>query len=89
MRAPGFGGQSKLVVPKDGTGERPLPSHSWPFLRPPEQCPPLVPSLTAPSPTQTGHGTASSIALNTRELRFKRRGERAGLEVRRAAHAYR
>ena len=37
-----FGGQSKLVVPKDGTGERPLPSHGWPFLRPPEQVPPLV-----------------------------------------------
>src|SRR5262245_16694403 len=70
MSAPGFGGQSKLVVPNDGTGDRPLPSHSRPALGPSEQWPPFMPSLTVASPWHTGQGVSIVRPLYTREVRF-------------------
>jgi hypothetical protein len=52
------GGQSKLVLPKEVMGEVALVSHGWPLRSPPEQVPPVMPSLAVGSPTQRGHGWA-------------------------------
>ena len=66
MTAPGFGGQSKLVVPKDGTAERPLPSHIWPSFVPPEQVPPFVPSLK----TWNSADEATPVSLSPARVSF-------------------